>query len=217
MRSRPGKVRLKTTPEDLLASGVLLPDVPPGRTLDLAAAFGNNRPVEMEIGPGKGAFILRRAGERPEINFLGVEWVRAYAQYVADRALRNGLTNVRSLCADAGVLLARQLPAESLWRIHVYFPDPWPKRRHHVRRLISASFLAGVRRALKPGGWIGMVTDHDDYFAWIRRALDVTDGLAEVPFRALGDPDGWLVGSNFERKYAGTDRTFHAAAAMRLR
>lgn len=217
MRSRSGKVRLKATPEALLAGGALLPDPVPTETLDLRTVFGNDRPVEIEIGPGKGAFIIRRASHRPEINFLGVEWVRPYAMYVADRAVRAGLTNVRSLCADASLLVARQLAPTSVWRVHVYFPDPWPRRRHRDRRLVTAAFLANVRRVLIPGGWLGIVTDHHDYFRQIRRAMDVTEGFSEVPFRPRGDGEGWLVGSNFERKYAGAGRTFHGLAAVRLR
>jgi len=217
MPSRPGKVRLKTPPAELLASGILLPDLPPSASLDLPSAFGAARPVEVEIGPGKGAFLVRRARRRPEINLLGVEWVRPYAMLVADRALRAGLANVRILCADAGPLLRGGLAAASLRRVHIYFPDPWPKRRHRGRRLVTAGFLAAVRRALAPGGWVGIVTDDDDYFAQIRRALALADGLAPTPFRPVGDVRGWLVGSNFEKKYAGTGRRFHAAAAVRLR
>ncbi len=217
MRSRPGKVRLKTDPAEMAASGIILADVPPSATLDLPAAFGNTRPIEVEIGPGKGAFLLRRAARRPEINLLGVEWVRPYALYVADRAYRARLQNVRAVCADAAVLFRRSLPAESLWRVHIYFPDPWPKRRHRGRRLVTAAFLRDVHEALRPGGWVGTVTDHDEYFQQIRAALAGADGLAEVPFKPVEDEQGWLVGSNFERKYADTGKTFHSAAAMRLR
>ena len=217
MRSRPGKVRLKTPPDQLLASGILLPDLPPSQPLDLAAAFGNARPVEVEIGPGKGGFLLRRAGERAEINLLGIEWVRAYAMYAADRALRAGLCKVRLLCADAGAVFTNSMPPRGLSRVHIYFPDPWPKRRHRGRRLVTVAFLAAVREALAPGGWLGIVTDHDDYFRQIRRALATTDGLRQVAFEPVGDDGLSLVESNFEKKYSGAGRRLHAAAGIRLR
>ncbi len=217
MRSRPGKVRLKTPPRQLLASGILLPDLPPSQPLDLPALFGNARPVEVEIGPGKGAFLIGRARERPEINLLGIDWVRPCAMYVADRALRAGLSNVRVLCADADTIFRDSLPPRALSRVHIYFPDPWPKRRHRGRRLVTTAFLAAVREALAPGGWVGIVTDHDEYFVHIRRAFAATEGLAQVAFKPVGDETRWLVGSNFEKKYAGAGRSFHGAAALRLR
>ena len=216
MRSRPGKVRLKTPPDQLLASGILLPDLPPSQALDLAAAFGNARPVEVEIGPGNG-FLLRRAGARAEINLLGIEWVRPYAMYAADRALRAGLCNVRLLCADAGAVFTNSIPPRGLSRVHIYFPDPWPKRRHRGRRLLTAAFLAAVRRALAPGGWVGIVTDHDDYFRQIRRGLAAADGLRQVAFDPVNDDSLSLLESNFEKKYSDAGRRLHVAAAMRLR
>ena len=213
MRSRSGKVRLKATAEELRSANVLLDDVPPARRLELAAIFGNARPVEVEVGPGKGAFLLRRATRRPELNLLGVEWVRNYAWYAADRARRAGRGNVRLLCADAQLAFASCLPQRSVQRIHVYIPDPWPKVRHHRRRLVTTAFLDAARRALCLGGWLGIVTDHEGYFRQMRMALAAAVGLA--PVRFLPQSQDWLVGSNFERKYAAGGRAFHAAAAIR--
>ena len=215
MRSRPGKVRPKTDPVELRAAGVLLAETCGDAPLDMAAVFGNGRPVEIEIGPGKGTFLLRRAAERPEVNVLGVEWAPSYAVYVADRAYRAGLENIRVLCADAKDLFRTALPDRSVWRVHIYFPDPWPKRRHRFRRLIEAGFLREVRRALQLGGWLGIVTDQEEYFREIRRIVLATEGLGEAPF-----PPGEgasAVGSNFEKKYASQGKAFHAIAAIRLR
>jgi tRNA (guanine-N7-)-methyltransferase len=227
MPSRPGKVRLKTPLHRLYDAGILLtpaagipkPEFGLGGTaaagLDFGQLFGNALPVEAEIGPGKGAFLIRRAKERPEVNFLAVEWVPQYAAYVADRALRAGLTNVRAVAADAEKLFA-VLPDECLWRVHIYFPDPWPKTRHHRRRLIKPAFLAQVRRVLKIGGWIGVVTDHQEYFRQVRRAFDATAGLAQVEFRSSLE-EGGLVDSNFQRKYAAQGKSFYSIAAIRYR
>lgn len=216
MRSRSGKVRLKTTPDELRSAGFLVDTPTPGQLLDWPAMFGNNLPVEVEIGPGKGAFLLRRAGERPEINLLGVEWVPSYAFYVADRAYRAGLTNVRTLAADAATLFKTNIPEQSLWRVHVYFPDPWPKARHQRRRLLQLPLLNDVKKALKIGGCLGIVTDHDDYFRQIERVVPQLAGMAIVPFPREASSD-LIVGSNFEKKYRGTGKVFHTIAALRYR
>jgi len=215
MRSRPGKVSVRSSPEELLGSGILLPDGA-ADALDLTATFGNRRPVEVEVGPGKGNFLLRRARQRPELNLLGVEWVRPYALYAADRARRAGLDNVRILCTDARALFRAALGSASLWRIHVYFPDPWPKRRHHRRRLITPDFLRRAAETLHVGGWIGIATDHADYFRQIRLSFRLTPLLAEVPFLdPLNDPRDPLA-SSFRRKYAD-GKVFHTIAGIRYR
>ncbi len=196
---------------------MLLGDLPPSQPLDLPAIFGNRRPVELEIGSGKGTFLLARAAARPELNILGVELARAYCAYAADRVRRAGLANVRMLCADAGALVARRLAERSLWRMHIYFPDPWPKRRHHRRRLIQPPFLADARRCLAIGGQLVIVTDHLDYYRHIRAVLAAAEGLAVVPLPPMSDADGELVGTNFERKYIAQGRPFYAEARMRYR
>ena len=192
--------------------GVLLEESLARGPIEPAAIFGNRRPVEMEIGCGKGTFLLARAAERPEVNFLGVEWARSYCLYAADRVRRAGLANVRMLCADAAEVV-RRLPEKSLWRVHVYFPDPWPKTRHRRRRLIQPLFVRRVRHILRIGGQLLVVTDHLDYFRQILRVLSAVEGLTEVPLPPAGDRE--LVGSNFERKYLAQGRPFYKAARMR--
>ena len=215
MRSRAGKVRLKSTPAELRAAGLLLDEALATTPIDLAGLFGNDRPVEAEIGPGKGTFVLRRAARRAEINFLGIEWVRSYACYVADRARRAGVSNVRVLCADAETVFRSALPDRCLWRVHIYFPDPWPKRRHLRRRLVKPPFVHDLRRVLKPGGWVGIITDSRDYFWQIRRGFSGQPGLAEVPFRAAPLGGAAAVGTNFEVKYTARGRTLYTTAAIR--
>ena len=212
MRSRPGKVRVKTDPEALRSAGVLLEYHPRLGPLRIEAVFGNESPLEVEVGPGKGGFLLGRASACPDINFLGVEWVQAYAAYVADRAYRASLPNVRAICADAADFFQTSLPDNSVLRVHVYFPDPWPKRRHRRRRLIAPSFLSEVRRTLRPGGWLGIITDDADYFEHIQQTLSATEGLDEMPFEPCPEAEG-LVDSNFEKKYSRAGRDFHTLAA----
>ena len=212
MRSRPGKVRVKTDPEVLRSAGLLLEYRPRVGPLPFEAVFGNDSPVEVEVGPGKGGFLLGRAAACPETNFLGVEWVHAYAAYVADRAYRAALPNVRAVCADAAEFFQTSLADSSILRVHIYFPDPWPKRRHRRRRLITPAFLGEVRRVLQPSGWLGIITDDADYFAHARQVLLATDGLDETPFEPCPGVEG-LVGSNFEKKYTRAGKAFHTLAA----
>jgi tRNA (guanine-N7-)-methyltransferase len=199
-------------------TGVLLEEsfaTAPGR-INFEQLFGNTQPLEIEIGTGKGTFLVARASARPELNFLGLEWARPYATYSADRFRRNGLTNVRMLRADAGPFFKDRLADQSVWRVHIYFPDPWPKRRHHRRRLIQPGFLQQVHRVLRPGGQLIVVTDHLDYFYQIRSVLHAARGFVTIPFPRMTSREGELVGTNFERKYIAQGRPFYWAARMKI-
>jgi len=200
------------------AAGVLLDESAAARALTpsrLAEIFGRRRPVELEIGVGKGTFLLARAAARCEHNFLGVEYARAYCEYAADRARRAGLTNVRLLHAEAAGLFSTALADGCLWRVYALFPDPWPKRRHHRRRLIQPPFAAEIVRTLGAGGLLVVVTDHLDYARQIESVLGAAHGLARTAFRGMSDAAGELVGTNFERKYIRQGRRFYPAAWLR--
>lgn len=203
------------SPDKWDTAGVLLPESAAHGPMDLQGVFGNGLPVEVEIGSGKGTFLLARAEARPELNFIGVEWARAYCHYTADRIRRAGLTNVRMIRADASTLFRTALRDASIQRVHVYFPDPWPKRRHHRRRLIQPAFVEQVRRVLRPGGQLIVVTDHLDYFFHLRRVLDDSAGFAHVPFPKMTGREDELVGTNFERKYIAQGRPFFSTARLR--
>ena len=199
-------------------AGVLLNSGLAEGPVDFQAIFDNTRPVEVEIGTGKGTFLLARARARPELNFLGIEYARAYCGYAADRVRRHELTNIHMLHTDAGDFFRACPPPESLLRVHIYFPDPWPKRRHHRRRLIQPPFIADVRRALRVGGQLIIVTDHQGYFQHIRSVLVAAPaGLAPVAMPRMTDADGQIVGTNFERKYIAQDRTFYSAVRLKYR
>jgi len=177
-------------------ANILLGDSVTKGPVDFDTIFGNARPVEIEIGTGKGTFLLERARARPEVNFLGIEYARPYCYYAADRFRRHGLTNVRMLHADAGHFFKICLPSESLLRVHIYFPDPWPKRRHHRRRLFRPPFLADIRRVLCVGGLLIIVTDHMGYFDQIRNVLAACgEGLATIPMPGMTDAEGEIVGT----------------------
>ena len=175
--------------------------------------FLNDQPVELEIGSGKGTFLLAAATQFPNHNFVGIEWARAYCDFAADRLRRHGLTNARMVRSDANWWIRAHVPDQSLHALHVYFPDPWPKARHHKRRLIQTSFLQQAVRILVPGGVLRFVTDHAGYFEHIRavvgefKLLQIIDFVPPHPAA-----DGLLVGTNFEKKYVLQNRSFNSLA-----
>lgn len=186
------------------------------KPVDFAALFGNDHPVEMEIGCGKGTFITQQAEARPEVNFFGIEWAKFYWRYTCDRLRRRATAgNARCLRADAGKFVADLLADDCLDVIHIYFPDPWPKARHNKRRLIQPPFLEQVHRILKPGGRLQVVTDHLDYWQQIEQVVPASP-LTVVDYQQPGSAaDGEFVGTNFERKYIEEGRKFHAIAAIK--
>lgn len=185
------------------------------RPLDLAVLFGNGHPVELEIGMGKGAFLIEQCRARPHVNFIGLEWANWFWRYASDRLRRGGLANVRTARAEAAYFLREFVPDASLRAVHIYFPDPWPKARHNKRRLVQDSFMPIVTRVLAPGGRLQIVTDHADYFAQIADVLGRST-LRVVDFdRPSSAAEDEVVGTNFERKYRREGRPFHAIAAER--
>ncbi len=173
------------------------------------------RPLDLEIGSGKGTFLVQQAPLEPGVDFLGLEIAKAFWRHAADRARRHGLPNVRLLWHDADAFLRNHVADETFRRVHVYFPDPWPKARHHKRRLIQPPFLRELHRVLVAPGRDGvaevrLATDHTDYFAWMEEAAAaVTDVFERRPFVSPDSAgEGELVGTNFERKYRPEGRTF---------
>lgn len=208
-------LRPNLQPEPMLIS---IPDE--AGKLSWAAIFGNDHPVELEIGAGKGTFLLAIAQALPEHNYVGIEWAKAYADFAADRLRRHGTANARMVHAEATWWLRCHVPDASLTAVHVYFPDPWPKTRHHKRRLIQLPFLKEVHRMLIPGGKLRLVTDHADYFAHMQETLAAQTDLKVVEFDSpvplkANAPAGSIVGTNFERKYIAEGRSFHATAAQK--
>lgn len=177
--------------------------------------FGNDHPLELEIGSGKGTFLTDQAKRRPDFNFVGLERARKYWMYAADRLRRNGCVNTRMILGDAAVFLTEILADVSLSAIHVYFPDPWPKKRHHKRRLIQQPFLEQVERVLEPGGRLQVVTDFENYFHQIEQTVRASRLIA-TDYRTPGSAgEGEIVGTNFERKYRREGRPFYAIAAIK--
>jgi len=196
-------------PEDL-SWGLLTED---GK-IDFIRIFGRAGPVHIEIGTGKGTFLLNQARAQPGNNFLGIEWARKYYRYAVDRIGRWGLTNVRIIRTDAATFLADFVLDNSVDCFHIYFPDPWPKKRHHKRRFICPANLEHLVRCLKTGGQLKIATDHADYFEQIKTVLTArNDKLQEIDFLPTAGADvGEWVGTNFERKYLKDQRPIYTLA-----
>ncbi|UUU23235.1 tRNA (guanosine(46)-N7)-methyltransferase TrmB [Streptomyces sp. DSM 40750] len=134
-----------------------------GRALDLVELFGNEKPVVLEIGFGMGEATARMAAADPETNVLAVDVHTPGQGNLLNLADRDGLTNIRVANGDAIILLREMLAPDSLDGLRVYFPDPWPKKRHHKRRLIQPEFLTLVASRLRPGAIVHCATDWEPY------------------------------------------------------
>lgn len=178
--------------------------------------FDTSRPIELEIGCGKAGFLLRRAQDRPDRNFFGIEWAGEYYRYAVDRMQRWGMTNVRLLRSDASHFIRHVCPSASLTVLHVYHPDPWPKRRHWKRRLFQQPFVDAAVACLVPEGHWSIQTDHAQYFDHIRELVLGHEQLREVPFE---DPEVGIVGegaeTNFEVKYRRAGRPIYQLAVRK--
>ena len=186
--------------------------------MDFVRFFGRPRPIHIEVGCGKGTFLLNEATAEPQVNFLGIEQANKYYRYAVDRIGRWGLTNVRIIRTDAGHFLANFVPADSVDCYHIYFPDPWPKRRHHKRRLFCSANLRQLVRTLKTGGILRVATDHKEYFGLLDELVEThKEQLEPTEFRpAAGAGPGELVGTNYERKYLKEKRPIYTIAVRKI-
>ncbi len=186
------------------------------RPIDWRAMFGNDHPVELEIGSGKGTFLTDQATSRPETNFFGIEWANWFYRYAADRMRRHNCMNARMIRADASVFVRDFVPDASISVLHIYFPDPWPKERQKKRRTVQPGFVPTVQRILTPAGRIQVVTDHKGYWDESIEPTIRGSGLEVIDYSRPGTAsDGEFVGTNFERKYQREGRPFYAIAAVK--
>ena len=178
--------------------------------------FGNEHPLEVEIGVGKGAFLVGEASSRTDTNFIGIERARRYWLHASDRLRRQQCWNARAILVDAGYFLAEFVPDTVLTAVYVHFPDPWPKKRHHKRRLIQPALVEQVERVLVSGGRLQVVTDHLEYFEQIEAIVRSSSLLPRNYQRPMTvGSEELLVGSNFERKYRRAGKTSYAIAAVK--
>lgn len=187
-------------------------------TIDFVRLFGRPGPVHIEIGCGKGTFLVNQAPFSPEVNFLGIERANKYYRWVVDRLGRHSLGNVRVVRADAAEFLQRFVGDGSVGCFHIYFPDPWPKRRHHKRRFFCRSNVQELIRCLAAGGVIKAATDYEEYFEAISGVMEALKShLGPSEFvRPPGAQEGEWTGTNFERKYIKQAKRIYTAAWKKL-
>lgn len=178
-----------------------------GATLDVAAIFGLTaeeaaaRPLEVEIGCGNGRYLRRGAGDRPDHLFVGLERAVGFARKARDRMVKYCVGNVRVVCADATHLLATHFAPESIHALHVYFTDPWPKKRHGKRRIFQTPFLETLTRVLRPGAPVFIKVDLFWYFEEILGRFEQSPQFAVTACGAESDRERDLFElTGFEQK-----------------
>ncbi len=198
-------------PEDLVSSAPAAPTLTYKLTsivdrLELADMFPRSQPLEVELGSGDGSFLVNYARLHPERNFLGVERLLGRLRKLDRKGLRAGLTNLRGLRIESAYFLEYLLPRQSASALHIYFPDPWPKRKHRKNRMINARFTEIARQALAPDGLVYLRTDDEDYFAQM-----VTAFAANSAFRLVETP------AELSEVVTDFERNFHARGVASLR
>jgi len=181
--------------------------------VDWQEIFGVAGPVEVEIGIGKGRFLLAAAEARPEVRHLGIDWANRYLRIAEGRADRRGLKNVRFARVDAQELI-RAIPSSTVKAFYVFYPDPWPKKRHHKRRFFQLANADELARTLVTGGLLHAATDHADYWEQIEPLMDSHPAFERLP--EFGGPEFPLPVdeplTNFEAKYRIEGRRRHRAS-----
>jgi tRNA (guanine-N7-)-methyltransferase len=161
------------------------------------SVFGDDRPVEVEIGPGRGDVLLAFGRAHPERGFFGIERNAVFADRILDRVRDAGLENIQAVGGDARAIISELVPADSVAAYHLYFPDPWPKRRHFPRRMLHGDFAATLLRTLQPNGLLYLATDLPELLDYMDQAV-VRCGFVsapDAPVRARPQ-------TRFERRYA---------------
>jgi tRNA (guanine-N7-)-methyltransferase len=180
--------------------------------INLLALFPERQLLEVELGSGDGSFIVEWARRNPRKNFIAVERLLGRLRKVDRKGQRAGLSNLRALRIEAGYFLEYLLPEESVSAVHIYFPDPWPKRKHHRRRLINERFVELTKQALAPGGIICLRTDNEDYVGQMIQVFGASPyfQLCETP-SALAE-----LLTDFEREYRAQEIRMRRAAYLRI-
>jgi len=187
---------------------ILSPDHLPAGLWRCEDIFGRRAPVEIEIGFGKGRFLIAAAQTWPDRDWLGIEYSPACVALAAERSAKRGLTNIRLLRGAAEDILPAHVDDASVAAYHVYFPDPWPKKRHHKRRLIKPPFAAELFRTLEHGGQLHIATDYQEYY---EEMLPILSGAGLILADRPDDAQQELFRTNYEVKFLQQGRQIHRA------
>jgi tRNA (guanine-N7-)-methyltransferase len=166
--------------------------------MELGAVFPHVQPIEVELGSGDGSFLVDYAARHPNRNFLGIERLSGRLRKLDKKGRRRGLENLRGLRVESGYFLQYLLPPRSVSAFHIYFPDPWPKKRHRHHRLVNQDFPSLASGCLQPGGRVYLRTDDQDYFAQMKLVF----GAARDRFNWVETPvDLANISTDFERQF----------------
>jgi tRNA (guanine-N7-)-methyltransferase len=177
--------------------------------LDLLATFGREAPLHVDLGCGDGSFLCELASQNPDRNFLGVEKLAGRVVKACRKSAR--LTNVRVLNVENAYAVRYLLPEASAETFYLFFPDPWPKRRHHRRRIVTTDFLDSIHRALTADGILRIATDQSDYFNEIQRLVREHSGFTVVDAEETALPM-----TKFERRFASAGAPIHRLALRKV-
>jgi tRNA (guanine-N7-)-methyltransferase len=169
-------------------------------------------PFEVDIGSGEGTFILTNAQDHPERNFLGIERLLGRVRKTCRAAARRNLKNLRMLRLEIAYALRYLLPLESVTTAHVLFPDPWPKRYHHPRRLIQDGFMEALHGILIPGGELRIKTDDEPYFLWMEKVLAKAKGYERLEW----PDDEPYVTTDFEARFVAQGLPIYRARLRKI-
>ncbi|MGO9066948.1 MAG: tRNA (guanosine(46)-N7)-methyltransferase TrmB [Myxococcaceae bacterium] len=201
-----------------MTRGPLLRPEPAGRAFtellvppDWASIFGRGGPLELELGSGAGGFALAYAALHPDVNFVAIEWRKKYAREVEHRARSRGLSNLRVVEADARVVVPRLFAPASLAAVHFQFPDPWWKRSHQKRQLLSTEFSSLLLTLLAPGGLFDLRTDVEDRARAMLHTLEAAGFINPLGTGAFHPSDPSEPVSSRERRYLASGEPVYRA------
>ena len=177
--------------------------------LNYQEVFGNTNPVEIEVGFGTGKFLMAAGKQFPETNFIGLEITRKMVHHVANQAFDNNLMNVMVVLCDGRLYMKHVVPVASVNRVHVYFPDPWTKKKHLKRRVINQEFFDSTYSVLKPGGYLNFYSDHKEYFEYFleeHKTFSLFKDTVEM---------GFYTPTSYEQKWTKEGREIYRAVLQK--
>ena len=186
----------------------LVPATEIAQSLPLDKLFPRRAPLHVDVGCGKGRFLLARSQRFPDIDFLGIDRLLVRLRKIEKKLIRQDVTNVRLVHMEASYTLGHMMPPGSVHTFYIFFPDPWPKRRHHRRRLINPSFLDALSHVLEPGGTIHFATDHLEYFRPAAACFRADARFSDVPAFSPTEEER----TDFERLFTGQGKEIGRAS-----
>jgi tRNA (guanine-N7-)-methyltransferase len=181
------------------------------RPLDLPAIYGRRAPLEVDLGCGDGSFLVATAESKPEHDVLGIERLAGRVNRACRNIERRRVTNARVLLVESSYAVEHLLPPAAVEVFHLLFPDPWPKRRHWRRRVVTNDFLSAIHRALVPQGTVRIATDQLDYFQEIEHLISQFARFAVIP-----DTEVKAAISTFEKRFRQSDLAIHRLVLRKI-